>query len=135
MKVKTIKGSIDCHLSGESIEKLKAEFQFPLEDIELEGTKVKRRFRFKLGIKCSEEIRRIVDAFEKGFICNGVWVSPGLPLLVFITAGLIIALTFGDLVLAVIMSLGALLFPSHHVIICFKNIANFNYTHIVAMFH
>ena len=33
-----------------------------------------------------------------------VWVTPGLPLLIFITSGLIVALTFGDIVWFLISS-------------------------------
>ncbi|MCK5563497.1 peptidase A24, partial [Candidatus Bathyarchaeota archaeon] len=33
-----------------------------------------------------------------GKIQNNIWATPGLPMLIFITAGLVIALVFGDLV-------------------------------------
>ena len=49
-----------------------------------------------------ETIKRLEEAAKKGFIKNTVWVSPGLPMLIFITTGLITALLLGDLVWALI---------------------------------
>jgi preflagellin peptidase FlaK len=43
-------------------------------------------------------VARLVSASNEGKIQEGVWATPGLPLLIFITAGLIIALFFGDLI-------------------------------------
>jgi uncharacterized radical SAM superfamily Fe-S cluster-containing enzyme len=43
-------------------------------------------------------VDRLAKAAEAGKIPDSVWASPGLPMLVFITAGLIIALFLGDLV-------------------------------------
>jgi len=43
-------------------------------------------------------VARILSAGREENLKNGVWVTPGLPLLIFITAGLIIALLFGDIV-------------------------------------
>ena len=33
-----------------------------------------------------------------GKISDGVWATPGLPMLIFVTVGLIIALSLGDIV-------------------------------------
>jgi len=43
-------------------------------------------------------VKRVVQASKDGKIAGEVWVTPGLPLLIFITVGLIIALVFGNLV-------------------------------------
>jgi preflagellin peptidase FlaK len=43
-------------------------------------------------------VARIVSASKEGKIQDGVWATPGLPLLIFITAGLIIALFVGDFI-------------------------------------
>ena len=43
-------------------------------------------------------VERLAKAVEAGKIQNTVWATPGLPMLIFITAGLIIALFFGDIV-------------------------------------
>jgi prepilin signal peptidase PulO-like enzyme (type II secretory pathway) len=43
-------------------------------------------------------VKKLVQASKDGKIDAEVWVTPGLPLLIFITVGLIIALVFGNLV-------------------------------------
>lgn len=86
-----------------SISKLKAKWHiYPLEDIETEEnsqTSPKRR----LAIIPSEEgrdaiVERLSNAIKNGKITDEVWASPGLPMLIFLTAGLIIALLFGDII-------------------------------------
>ena len=73
---------------------------YPLEDISVEETgESKRKLLLMLG---DEEKRavvmRLLEAVRKRRIQDDVWVTPGLPFIVFITIGLIIALTLGDLV-------------------------------------
>jgi prepilin signal peptidase PulO-like enzyme (type II secretory pathway) len=43
-------------------------------------------------------VERLADAVEAGEIQDMVWATPGLPMLIFMTIGLIIALFFGDMV-------------------------------------
>ena len=88
-----------------SISKLKKEKWrlYPLEDVEYTENGVKR----KLTPIPSDEnkdliIDRLTKAFENGHVQDLVWVTPGLPMLIFITAGLITALFFGDAVWAFI---------------------------------
>jgi preflagellin peptidase FlaK len=83
------------------IEKLKNKWHlYPLEDIEeTPGKEVKR----KLLVIPRDETRnatveRLEKAAEAGLIEKSVWATPGLPLLIFVTAGLIVALLFGDIV-------------------------------------
>ena len=45
-----------------------------------------------------EVIARLSEAVDAGEINGPVWATPGLPMLIFITAGLIAALLFGDVV-------------------------------------
>ena len=45
-----------------------------------------------------EIVARLSKAVDAGKIDSYVWATPGLPMLIFITIGLIIALLFGDLV-------------------------------------
>lgn len=47
-----------------------------------------------------ESVKRVLDAVHDGKIRGEVWATPGLPMLVFITAGLVVALLFGDMVWA-----------------------------------
>ncbi len=45
-----------------------------------------------------EIVQRLSEAAEAGKIDSKVWATPGLPMLIFVTAGLILALTLGDIV-------------------------------------
>jgi len=83
-----------------SISRLKEKWHlYPLEDLEnFEGG-----FKRKLVLIPKDEernaiVERLVKAVETGKIQDMVWATPGLPMLIFITAGLIIALFFGDIV-------------------------------------
>jgi len=73
---------------------------YPLEDI---GTKETGEIERQLLVLPKDEereriVERILSATREGRLQNEVWATPGLPLLVFITAGLIVALVFGDMV-------------------------------------
>jgi len=82
------------------IEKLKEKWHlYPLEDVEKAENGLKR----KLVILPRDEgrdaiVERLAKAVENGKVQNAVWATPGLPMLIFITAGLVIALLFGDIV-------------------------------------
>jgi preflagellin peptidase FlaK len=73
---------------------------FPIEDITVkESGEDERRLLLFPKDETQEAITaRLRSAGQEGKIKGGVWVTPGLPLLIFITAGLIIALLFGDIV-------------------------------------
>ncbi len=45
-----------------------------------------------------EIVTRLADSAAAGEIDKHVWATPGLPMLIFITAGLVVALLFGDVV-------------------------------------
>ena len=85
-----------------SVAKLKAKWHiYPMEDIEEENGEnpVKR----KLIVMPKDEgrdaiVARLSKAVDAGKIDADVWATPGLPMLIFITIGLIIALLFGDIV-------------------------------------
>jgi len=73
---------------------------YPMEDLEKDKeNKLKR----KLVLLPRDEgrkaiVERIGEAVKSGEIPNAVWATPGLPMLVFILAGLVTALFFGDIV-------------------------------------
>jgi preflagellin peptidase FlaK len=89
-----------------SISQLKAKWHvYPLEDLEIvDGEDAPRR---KLVVVPKDEgrdavVARLSDAVEAGKIDSHVWATPGLPMLIFVTAGLVVALVFGDVVWVVI---------------------------------
>ncbi|MEM3628557.1 MAG: A24 family peptidase C-terminal domain-containing protein [Candidatus Bathyarchaeia archaeon] len=83
-----------------SIWKVKEKWHiYPLEDVEKTDDGVRR----KLVIFPKDESRnaiveRLEEAFQSGEIQEKVWASPGLPMLIYMTAGLIIAILYGDMV-------------------------------------
>jgi preflagellin peptidase FlaK len=85
------------------IDKLKKQWHvYPLEDIEKDDNDKMRR---KLVVLPNDEHRsRIVERLDRailsGEIQDKIWATPGLPMLIFITAGLVAALLLGDIVWA-----------------------------------
>ncbi len=86
-----------------SISTLKAKWHiYPMEDL-TEDANAKDVFKRKLVIIPKDEgrdeiVQRLSKAAEEGKIDQKVWATPGLPMLIFVTAGLIIALSLGDIV-------------------------------------
>jgi preflagellin peptidase FlaK len=82
------------------VEDLKNSFLYPLEDLQTteSGETAKRLLLFPKDENRDEIIERLVKATREGPMQNMVWATPGLPMLIFITIGLILALTVGDLV-------------------------------------
>lgn len=79
---------------------------YPLEDIRVVETGESER---KLILMPKDEdrkeiVERILEASHEGRLQTDVWVSPGLPMLIFITVGLILALVVGDVVLVLLGS-------------------------------
>ncbi|NWG10496.1 prepilin peptidase [Candidatus Bathyarchaeota archaeon] len=83
-----------------SVNKLKEKWHvYPLEDIEETGNELKRKLLLVPKDESREAIvERLAKAVEAKKIQDMVWATPGLPMLIFITAGLIIALFLGDIV-------------------------------------
>jgi len=73
---------------------------YPLEDVYTTETGESRR-RLLVFPKDEEReaiVERILEAADEGKLEGEVWATPGLPMLIFITAGLIVALAYGDIV-------------------------------------
>ena len=89
-----------CGYKVETAELEKGKHLYPLEDICVVdvGESERKLLVMPKDEESGEIVERILNAARQGKIPKGVWVTPGLPLLIFITAGLIIALVFGDLV-------------------------------------
>jgi len=81
-------------------EKLREKWHlYPLEDVETAEDELNR----KLIVVPKDEgrdavLERLTDAIKTGKVQNAVWASPGLPMLIFITVGLFMALFVGDIV-------------------------------------
>jgi preflagellin peptidase FlaK len=73
---------------------------YPLEDVRMKetGESEKKLLIFPNDEKAEGTVERILNATREGRLPSEVWATPGLPLLIFITAGFVIALMFGDLV-------------------------------------
>ena len=71
---------------------------FLLESVQMQGSTVRRRFEFdpRVDLDRSKELAKIKSAADLGLIRGGIWVSPGLPFLVFLTSGWGLSLLFGD---------------------------------------
>ena len=71
---------------------------FLLESVQWQEPTAKRRFEFdpRINFDRSRELAEIIAA-DTGLL-EGVWASPGIPFLVFVTLGLAISLLFGDIV-------------------------------------
>jgi preflagellin peptidase FlaK len=84
-----------------SISKLKEKWHvYPMEDAEENPEK---GFKRKLLILPKDEgreqiVKRLDTAINAGTIKDKIWATPGLPMLIFVTAGLIVALLVGDIV-------------------------------------
>ena len=82
------------------VTKLKKGHMYPLEDVYVdeEGDKKRKLMVFPKDEEREEIVARILENVDEEKYDGGLWVTPGLPLLIFITAGLIVALACGDLV-------------------------------------
>ena len=82
-----------------SVSSLEKGFMYPLEDVEVSEESVKRKLLvFPKDEERDEIVARILGNVENEKLEGGVWVTPGLPLLIHITLGLLIAIFYGDIV-------------------------------------
>jgi preflagellin peptidase FlaK len=84
-----------------SISKVKEKWHiFPMEDIKDDMVNLKRKL---IVVPHDDEgrekiVERLSKAVEDGKISVYVWATPGLPMLIFVTLGLVVALFVGDFV-------------------------------------
>ncbi len=83
-----------------SIDKVKAKWHiFPLEDANDTDVDLHRNLVVVPKDEGRDQIvQRLSDAVDQGKIDNYVWATPGLPMLIFVTLGLVVAVFGGDLV-------------------------------------
>jgi len=75
----------------------KKDYLYPLEDFDSKLEKKRKLIATPSDEKRKEIVSRLLEATRNGQIQGEVWATPGLPMLVFITAGLVIALVLGDI--------------------------------------
>jgi preflagellin peptidase FlaK len=83
-----------------SVAKLKEKWHvYPMEDVEEGEDALKRKLVVVPKDEGRDEIvKRLSKAVDAGKIDDFVWATPGLPMLIFVTIGFIVALLFGDIV-------------------------------------
>jgi preflagellin peptidase FlaK len=83
-----------------SVSKVKEKWHiFPMEDIDDKDVNIKRKLTIVPHDEGRDEVvGRLSKAIEEGKINGYVWATPGLPMLIFVTLGLVVALVLGDFV-------------------------------------
>ncbi len=86
---------------------LKAKWHiYPMEDIAEEDGTLKRKLLVLPRDEGRDEVvQRLSKAVDEGKIELKVWATPGLPMLIFVTIGLILALSLGDIVWFLVLHL------------------------------
>jgi preflagellin peptidase FlaK len=88
-------------------------FLYPIEEVKLEDGIVKRRLSIRVGASSSEEkLEDIVKLYDNGILEGDVWVTPALPLIIFIAIGTLITFTYGDIVMRFMHIIGGIRFGS-----------------------
>jgi preflagellin peptidase FlaK len=95
-----------CGYKVNSSELEKTEHSYPLEDISTTetGETERRLLLFPKDEERRDIVTRLSNAVKDGTISGEIWVTPGLPMLIFITLGLMIALLLGDIVWIILRS-------------------------------
>ena len=91
-----------------SIEKyLNMKFAYPLTILELHEDKLITRYRltFDINEEHQEHQKNLKELIDKGVLRKDdvIWVTQGIPLLVFITLGYIMSLSLGDIIVYMLM--------------------------------
>lgn len=95
-----------CGYKVKTAELEKGGYLYPLEDVYVTETRESRRklLVFPKDEERKEIMERLLKATDEGKLENEVWATPGLPMLIFITLGLIVALAYGDIVWNILRS-------------------------------
>ena len=83
----------------------KKNYLYPLEDLDARTEKKKKLIAIPKDDEREKIVSRLLEAKRDGQIQDDVWATPGLPMLVFITAGLVVALVFGDILWTILYSI------------------------------
>jgi preflagellin peptidase FlaK len=80
-------------------------YLYPLEDLDARLEEKRKLIAFPRDEEREKIVLRLLEAERSGQIKGDVWATPGLPMLVFITVGLVIALVFGDILWTILYSI------------------------------
>jgi preflagellin peptidase FlaK len=77
-------------------------YLYPMEEIVEAQDGARRSFKLFVGAEADRDklVSEFSNAYSKLNLQGQVWVTPGLPMLVFITIGLVLTLIFGDVLFA-----------------------------------
>ena len=78
---------------------------FPMEDVDGDAESKRKLVVVPRDEGRDQMVERLSNAVTDGKIDGYVWATPGLPMLIFITVGLVVALLYGDLVWMLVRSL------------------------------
>lgn len=82
----------------------KKSYLYPLEDLDAKVEKKKKLIAIPKDEEREEIVSRLLKAKHDGQIQDDVWATPGLPMLVFITASFVVTLVFGDILWTILYS-------------------------------
>ena len=79
-------------------------YLYPLEEVVESGGTVERRLNLfvEAEVERQDLIGKLRPYVEKAVIPREIWATPGLPMLVFVTIGFMLALVIGDLIFLII---------------------------------
>jgi len=92
------------------LSKLRATFYlYPMEEVVMNGDRPRRTLKLYQNAETDREplVTKLVDSLTELGFKGKVWVTPGLPMLLFILTGLIITLTLGDIVFSTVFILAS----------------------------
>ena len=97
-------------MSGYKIDILelkKKKHLFPMEQVFGRNGKMMRRFRFFVDVEENQEeiFKELEGHVKKRLVPREVWISPGLPMLMFFTLGYVLTVTVGDITFWLIKSI------------------------------
>jgi len=79
--------------------------------VKLENGVIKRKLSVRIGASLGEErLEDIIKLYDDGVLEGEIWVTPALPLIIFIAMGTLITFTYGDIVMKFMRSLGEIRF-------------------------
>jgi len=83
-------------------------YLYPMEEVTVGEHELRRSLKLYLNVETDREqlVSEVADPLSKLGFDGNVWVSPGLPMLLFILIGLILTLFLGDCVFSAVLILG-----------------------------